>query len=475
MVQMLQSRLQAEEAAHTQALSRNTQLQRQLHEELAEAEDKCLEYCKRIDQLNVHLEQASSMEAEQSHAHQAAVARAQQAEERVGALEKNSDTLRRLMMDYLSQPAQNSAARRTLTEKSFWDKLATPELLQKSEPPKSFPMRENLHPAQLVEFQQMKSQLHQTRSQVKKLLYELEQTSAKCRKLESERIKERKEVKSSITRQQQQLVGAVRRIAYLVDERGKDRLELEKKELYVQRLEARLLQQAEEIRHGHASAAHAAHMSGVASSGGGGHRGSRGSSERGGAPSNHFHEEALAQSRGGEGGMIEGLFAAKLDAARGGRRSRGGRIGHACTHGHSAPRPAQPEVAAAMAAATALSAADSNRRLQDRQLQDQQEQVERQRFGGGAAGVALGAGPRATEASAVTVAIDQRQDQRFVQGAPAAGFGAGQAGFGAGQADVSSAVDERTVLDALIHDEFSVEEIEGFTAKLAQNFTDFYK
>jgi hypothetical protein len=62
-----------------------------------------------------------------------------------------------------------------------------------------------------------------------------------------------------------------------------------------------------------------------------------------------------------------------------------------------------------------------------------------------------------------------------VQGAPAAGFGAGQAGFGAGQADVSSAVDERTVLDALIHDEFSVEEIEGFTAKLAQNFTDFYK
>jgi hypothetical protein len=332
MVQMLQSRLQAEEAAHTQALSRNTQLQRQLHEELAEAEDKCLEYCKRIDQLNVHLEQASSMEAEQSHAHQAAVARAQQAEERVGALEKNSDTLRRLMMDYLSQPAQNSAARRTLTEKSFWDKLATPELLQKSEPPKSFPMRENLHPAQLVEFQQMKSQLHQTRSQVKKLLYELEQTSAKCRKLESERIKERKEVKSSITRQQQQLVGAVRRIAYLVDERGKDRLELEKKELYVQRLEARLLQQAEEIRHGHASAAHAAHMSGVASSGGGGHRGSRGSSERGGAPSNHFHEEALAQSRGGEGGMIEGLFAAKLDAARGGRRSRGGRIGHACSH-----------------------------------------------------------------------------------------------------------------------------------------------
>ena len=40
----------------------------------------------------------------------------------------------------------------------------------------------------------------------------------------------------------------------------------------------------------------------------------------------------VAQSRGGEGGMIEGLFAARLDAARGGRRSRGGRIGHAFSH-----------------------------------------------------------------------------------------------------------------------------------------------
>jgi hypothetical protein len=110
-----------------------------------------------------------------------------------------------------------------------------------------------------------------------------------------------------------------------------------------------------------------------------------------------------------------------------------------------------------MAAATAMSAADSHRRLQDQHVLEVER---RQRFDDAA--------NAAPEARIAPAAIDQHQDQRYAFNP--------QCELGGGQEDVSSAsVDERTVLNQLIQEEFSVEEIEGFTAKLAQNFTDFYK
>lgn len=147
MVTVLRARLQEEEAAHAQLKHEHTKLQKTYHEELAEAEQNCLQYCQQIDSLTQYVEQLIDKNGKVTAMYHDAAKKAAAAEERIVALESNSDTLRSLVMTYLSEPSDEKL--RSLSEQNFWDQLATPELLVDSEPPVTYPVAK-LHPAQVL-------------------------------------------------------------------------------------------------------------------------------------------------------------------------------------------------------------------------------------------------------------------------------------------------------------------------------------
>ena len=200
----LKHRLRTTERSHGLLQRQYEALQRKYHTEAAQAEEKCLRYCKQIDNLTAALEQLIEknvdLGAEVAHER----AEGGLARDRVADLEESLGTMRQLMMEYLSKPT--AAAKRSAAEKEFWKKLATPEVLAQSRPPRSFPVRK-AHPVHTMELTRVRGQLTLQQSENKRLRSKLAELMKANADLRSRHLESRKEAKQLVSEQSHQLVG----------------------------------------------------------------------------------------------------------------------------------------------------------------------------------------------------------------------------------------------------------------------------
>ena len=209
----LKHRLRSLERAHELLGRQYDALQRKYHQESARSESKCLRYCKQIDNLTAALEQLIEKNVDVGAELAQEQAQGSLAKDRAGELEENLATMRQLMMDYLSKPTQG--ARRSVAEKEFWKKLATPEVLALSRPPRSFPVQK-VHPVHVTELTKVRGQLQLQENENKRLRSKLGDLMASSAEFRTRSLESRKESQCVLSQQSVQLMGAVRRINYLL-------------------------------------------------------------------------------------------------------------------------------------------------------------------------------------------------------------------------------------------------------------------
>lgn len=209
----LRERLAAAERANVDLRARLNAATRAAQLEISRREERIEEYCKQVDALSGSLEQVvercGRLEGEVRERNEQLGA----ARDRVAVLERNADTLRQLAMEHMSAPPSRGQ-RRSAAEQRFWDELATPELLAATEPPAEFPVLRQ-HPSYKDELTATRAGLRKAESEVQRLQRRLLEVSERASVLERDYAADRKEHQTGSARQQQQLMGAVRRIHYM--------------------------------------------------------------------------------------------------------------------------------------------------------------------------------------------------------------------------------------------------------------------
>lgn len=156
----LRDRVAYLEHNNAQLNEREQQAEERHRADLAARDRKCLQYCRQVDALSRNLELVLEKSLQLERDLDEVQQQRDKAQERVIVLvryriehlslglsllvctqERNGDTLRQLMMQCLSTPSSAKHERRSVAEQKFWDALATPQLLQETEPPASLCVR----------------------------------------------------------------------------------------------------------------------------------------------------------------------------------------------------------------------------------------------------------------------------------------------------------------------------------------------
>lgn len=196
--------------------------------------------------------------------------RAEDAEERVGALSERLASAQRLYLagqKSLERAEDTHGSTRDATWERRLEELLTPEVLTKSRPPSTFPVpddcggvvprleapgggRRNVADGQTRKGSVQECQTQRLRDQVTSLKRRLDKAERRVGDLEDEKNKmasnaavARKAATAATNRQQQQLTGALRRLQWLVERTAQLEAEAAEKDDYVASLERRLLTQ----------------------------------------------------------------------------------------------------------------------------------------------------------------------------------------------------------------------------------------
>eukprot|EP00941_MAST-03F_sp_MAST-3F-sp1_P002670 g2670.t1 len=208
--------------------------------DLEAAEKRCVDYCDRIQHLSSALEDVREENSRLDTELNLAIDRQNRVKKRADLLESNSVTLRKLVMGYMADPERKENQRRTVAEERFWERLATPELLAASEPPKGF------RPPEFVtetDVRRLRTKLKTSEAEGREQLKLIDRLRRNNSDLREAMLKRYNDQRILIRRQETQLMGAVRRIHYLLAEQKKLQERLEKKDHYTFRVEQKLLAQ----------------------------------------------------------------------------------------------------------------------------------------------------------------------------------------------------------------------------------------
>jgi regulator of replication initiation timing len=104
MIVMLRRRLQEEESSNAQLLAHQSEIGREYHRELEQAEAKCLSYCKQLDTLAEHVEELIEKNGALAGEKEALQEVSTLAAEKADGMTADTATLRNLVMNYLSEP-----------------------------------------------------------------------------------------------------------------------------------------------------------------------------------------------------------------------------------------------------------------------------------------------------------------------------------------------------------------------------------
>ena len=162
---------------------------------------------------------------------------------KVKNLAATQNKLRGLVQELLK--TDRKRRRRASKEEAFWSRVATEELLDASEVPAAFPT-DPLKQRQIAwnseEFSKVEAQLARARREAQDLQNRLQSERDKNTKLHSQRTGEIKALRRRVAKQHNRLVGAVRRVKYLVELRKGWEATRREKDQYIAQLEAKLLE-----------------------------------------------------------------------------------------------------------------------------------------------------------------------------------------------------------------------------------------
>ena len=138
--------------------------------------------------------------------------------------------------------SENEARRR------FWDRIATPRLLRESEPPDNFPIQQRQPIARVVELENLQTKLKLSKAECLKFKHYASRMLDTHTRLREELRTVQRDSGRQLRKQQSQLMGAVRRIHYLVQEKSKLQSKLDDRDRYLKKVEAQLLRQRQQLR-----------------------------------------------------------------------------------------------------------------------------------------------------------------------------------------------------------------------------------
>jgi hypothetical protein len=231
---------------HSEAVKVKSRHQRQL----TEAETKSTLYGAQVDRLAHQIEALVARNADTSAQKVEADMNARDAQDRVEQLENNSATLRKLLTELLGNPSEQKV--RSMEEQHFWDQIATPEIMAKSRPPSEYvvPSLEMVqaHPIYSQELDAARARLRITDQELKRVKNELESLQKQLVGVRSASSSRDSSAQAMIARQRKWLMGTVRRIKWVIKKRTETEAALKDRDVYVGKLETKLLHQAMTIR-----------------------------------------------------------------------------------------------------------------------------------------------------------------------------------------------------------------------------------
>ena len=218
--------------------------------QLSEAETKSTLYGAQVDRLAHQIESLVSRNANTSAQKVEADMNAREAQDRVDQLETNSATLRKLLTELLGNPSEQNI--RSMEEQTFWDQIATPEIMAKSRPPNEYvvPSVEMVqaHPVYSQELDTARARLRITDQELKRVKNDLESLQKQLVTVRSSSSSRDTTAQAMIARQRKWLMGTVRRIKWVIKKRTETEAILKDRDAYVGKLETKLLHQAMTIR-----------------------------------------------------------------------------------------------------------------------------------------------------------------------------------------------------------------------------------
>jgi len=207
-------------------------------EELNEKINNMSEHIDKITKENLALKREVSYNQRTNHESQG----------KAGDLEKNMGNLRDLVINLVSE--NNKSKKREVWEKNFWQSINAHQLLFDSEPPEDYPIQKlsNPVPCTMDEWNRVNIQNRKLTEELKNLQKRLDQAENHRDDLFRNRNDLSREATSENTKLKKQLLGSVRRIQYLVEEKQRLQDEVTKNTKYSNKLEMTLVQYNLEIQ-----------------------------------------------------------------------------------------------------------------------------------------------------------------------------------------------------------------------------------
>eukprot|EP00466_Bigelowiella_natans_P016608 jgi/Bigna1/72389/fgenesh1_pg.19_\ len=165
--------------------------------------------------------------------------------ERIKELEMSHTKLRTLVEELMNTEKKRQIA--TKRKDEFWRNVATEQLLVESEPPEDFSIPEVVRRQQTWNsdlFSKIKAKLKRAEEEVRVLQNMLTTEKERNKKLHAERLQEIRRLKGNLSRSESRLLGAVRRVRFLLDQKKKAKEKEKKRDEYIGRLEAKVLEAA---------------------------------------------------------------------------------------------------------------------------------------------------------------------------------------------------------------------------------------
>lgn len=196
---------------------------------------------RRVEELVVKLGRAQGERDSLQAKLESEVRRRQQAEERATRQSEETNRARELLGTQLLHT--EAEEREKAHEKDFWEKIATQSLLDKSLPPddfKSVPLR--VHPVYSQEIDHLRATLKKSENDLASHKSQMEALLKERTRLKTTHVERFNELHALLSAKRKQLVGAVRRIDYLVKELKSKSKESSDKDRYILRLEKKLIE-----------------------------------------------------------------------------------------------------------------------------------------------------------------------------------------------------------------------------------------
>ncbi|GBG34890.1 Hypothetical Protein FCC1311_111132 [Hondaea fermentalgiana] len=182
---------------------------------------------------------------EESHAARDAAVR------RTAELEKATQGLRALMLEAMRDTEQSK--HRMRRAQAFYDQLgavtgtaSAEELLRLSEPPAQFEAFK-VEPSHTTEIETTRARLKQANLEIARLQSHVEKLSAEKIRVRKDRARRHRDLEQLLASKHKQVLGAVRRVHYLLQQNEQYQTDLRKKDAYVSRLETKLLDMNREL------------------------------------------------------------------------------------------------------------------------------------------------------------------------------------------------------------------------------------